>query len=174
MVRKWNPKAGNTFRAFTLIEVLITLSLISLIFLITFGSYIRIINSSTDAIGRSEELYEELRLFWELNRAFVGAKEIFLKDGKEIYLITSGGERFKGLVFRAFISKEDGIYEYEFPYPPRNIRFEVPEEELVFLSPLRGVKFYAYLGGQKLDSYEGLPDALIAEMNGREYVFKIR
>ncbi len=174
MVKRLSQKAGDTFKAFTLIEVLITLSLISLIFLMAFGSFIQIMNSSADAIKRSENLYEELKLFWELNRAFAGAKEVFLKDSKEIYLITSGGSRFKGLVFRAFLAREDGIYEYEFPYPPRNIRMHIPEEELVLLSPLREVNFFAYLQGQEVENYEGLPEAIIVRVNLREYFFKLK
>ncbi len=174
MVRRLNRKDGDTFRGFTLLEVLITLSLLSLIFIIAFGSYVRIINSSTDAVKRSEALYEELRLFWEFNRAFVGAKRILLKNSREVYLITSGGSRFKGIVFRAFVSKEDGLYEYEFPYPPKVMRIRIPKEKLSLISHLRDVRFFAYLDGQKLDRYEGLPEALLVEMNGREYIFKLR
>ncbi len=174
MLKRLNPKAGGTFRAFTLIEVLITLSIISLVFLIAFGSFIQIMSSSADAVRRSETLYEELKLFWELNRALVGAKQIYIENGKDIYLITSGGGRFKGLVLRAFLSREDGLYEYEFPYPPKDIKLNIPEDELILLSPIKGVQFFAYLQGQKLENYEGLPDAVIVNINGREYFFKLK
>ena len=174
MVKRLSQRAGDTFRAFTLIEVLITLGIISLVFMIAFGSFIQIMSSSTDAVRRSEILYEELRLFWELNRAIVGAKQIYLENGKDIYLITSGGNRFKGLVLRVFLPREDGLYEYEFPYPPKNIRMDIPEDELVLLSTIRSVTFFAYLQGQKLENYEGLPDGIIVEINGKEYFFKLK
>ncbi|WP_461828610.1 PulJ/GspJ family protein [Aquifex sp.] len=174
MVKKLSPRAGNTFKAFTLIEVLVTLAIISLVFIIAFGSFIRIMSSSADAVRRSEILYEEVKLFWELNRAFVGAKQVYLENGEDVYLITSGGNKFKGLVLRVFLSREDGLYEYEFPYPPKDIKLSIPEDELVLLSPLKEVRFYAYLQGQKLENYEGLPDGIIAEINGKEYFFKLK
>ena len=167
-----NRKVGNTFKAFTLIEVLIVLTIISLVFTTVIFSFKRVVDSSLNTIGKGENLKKELLLFWELQRAFYGAKRIMIKEGREVYLITSAGEKFRGLVKRAFIYKEGTLYSYEFPYPSGSLDL-IEEEKLQKVNEFKNLKFYAIDSQGKHENYDGLPDYVVVEIEDKKFTFKL-
>ncbi|HIP43508.1 MAG TPA: type II secretion system protein [Aquifex aeolicus] len=168
-----NRRAGDTSEAFTLVEILIVLSIISLIFTLLFTSLTRVIGVSLDAVRTSEKLKGEMLLFWELKRSFVGAKEIFIKEGKEVYLITSGGNRYKGIVKKAYIFKDGYLYLYEFPYPVGSIDF-YEGDKLVKIGKPTSFRVYALDSQGKHENFKGIPPYVIVELEKKEFTFKIR
>ncbi|RUM32900.1 MAG: prepilin-type cleavage/methylation domain-containing protein [Aquifex sp.] len=166
-------KAGGTSEAFTLVEVLIVLSIISLIFTLLFTSLTRVVGVSLDTVKTSEKLKEEMLLFWELKRSFVGAKEILIKEGREVYLITSGGNRYKGVVKKAYIFKDNYLYLYEFPYPIGSIDF-YEEDKLMKIGKFASFRVYALDSQGKHENFKGIPPYVIVELEKKEFTFKIR
>lgn len=167
-----NRRDGNTSEAFTLVEVLIVLTILSLIFTLLSLSFSRAVNSSLSGIKNSENLKKEIILFWELRKALTGARKILLRE-RELYLETSGGEFFKGIVKKAYIFKEGTLYTYEFPYPSGSLDL-YEEEKLIKKGKFNSLRFYALDKNGKHDKYEGLPDFILIELNGKEFTFKIK
>jgi len=166
-------KAGSTSEAFTLVEVLIVLTILSLIFTLLTLSFSRAVSSSLSGIKNSENLKREITLFWEMKRALTGARKVLLKGGSELFLETSGGEFFKGVVKKAYIFEEGTLYTYEFPYPSGSLDF-YEEDKLIQKGRFNSLRFYALDRNGKHDNYEGLPDFILVELNGKEFTFKIK
>ncbi|AAC07856.1 pilus assembly FimT family protein [Aquifex aeolicus] len=173
MERKLSQRAGNTFKGFTLVEVLITLAIISLVFSLILISFQRATFFTFGAKKEAERLKSEALLFWELQRSLAGAKKLKINQGKELFLITSGGSLYRGVVKKGFIHKDGWLYLYEFPYPSGSIDF-YEEEKLVKLAKLDDFKVFALDSLGKHENYEGLPPFVIVELNSKEFTFKVR
>ena len=157
-------------RAFTLIEVLVVLTLIGLTFSILLFVFSRGVNSSLSLSESSEKLKAEASLFWELQRKVVGARKIKV-DREGLYMITSGGSFNEGVVKCAYLYKEGELYYYEFPYPYGAID-EVEEEELYRLGTFEEFKVVAVERNREFALYEGLPEFLKVHVNGREFLLE--
>jgi len=174
MVMRSKGKVGGTFKdSFTLVEVLIVLLLISLTFSILFFSFSRIISYSLHVSSEAERIKGELMLFWELTRAFTGARKFLLQEGRKVFLLTSGGSIYRGLVKKAFIYKDGSIYTYEFPYGAGSLDF-FEEEKLLKLLNAEDFRVYAIDKRGRHKNYEGLPPLVIVELGERKFTFKIR
>jgi len=171
--RKPPKGALNTFKAFTLVEVLVTLAVLGITFTVLFSAFVRASVFSYELVERSERRKEELLLFWEFQRALAGAKDLLVRDGRELFLITSGGERFKGVVKRAFIYREGVLYAYEYPYPAGSIDY-YEEEELVEVGRFEEFELRALDSRGLHATYRGLPPLLLLKLKGRELTFKIK
>ncbi len=172
--RRYSPKAGSTFRrAFTLVEVLVVLLLISLTFTITFTAFSRVVLSSLSLLRESERVKGELLLFWELERALVGSRELLLKEGRELFLLTSGGSLYRGLIKKAFIYRNGVLYTYEFPYNVGSLDF-YEEDKLIEVFRTEKFRILAVDAGGTHRNYEGLPPLLVVELGERRFTFKIR
>ncbi|NPB07071.1 MAG: type II secretion system protein [Aquificae bacterium] len=163
----------STFKGFTLVEVLLVLTILGLTFSVLLTVFTRSVSFTASAVERSERLRRELTLFWELQRALAGAKELLLRDGRELFLITSGGERYRGVVKRAFIYRNGALYGYEFPYPAGSLDY-YEEDELVFIGRFEQFELRAVDAKGSHASYEGLPELVELKLNGKVFTFKIR
>jgi len=121
----------------------------------------------------AEELQGEASLFWELQRSLAGAERVKINQGKEIFLITSGGSFYRGVVKKGFIYKDGWLYLYEFPYPSGSMDF-YEEEKLIKLLKLEDFKVFALDSRGKHENYEGLPPFVIVELNSKKFTFKVR
>jgi len=158
-------------RAFTLVEVLVVLTLIGLTFSILLFVFSRGVNSSLSLSQSSERLKSEASLFWELQRKVVGASRIKVsRDG--LYMITTGGSFNGGVVKCAYLYRDGDLYYYEFPYPYGAID-EVDENGLYKLGTFTEFRVVAMERNREYEAYEGLPEFLKVYLNDREFLFKV-
>lgn len=141
-------------RGFTLIEVLLAITLMGVFFGIISYSFYSSVKNSYLLLNSAELTKEEALLFWNLQRKIVGAKEIYLKRDS-LFIISSAGDYYQGMVKCAYIFRDGWLYYYEFPYPYGDISF-YEEEKLIKLSPFRELSFRAF-SGQYLEEFRGLP-----------------
>jgi len=156
-------------RAFTLIEVLIVLTLLGLTFSALLLVFSRGIDSSLRITEDSERLKLKANLFWDLQRKIVGAKRIRVENNN-LYMITSGGTIYQGVVKCAYIFKNGKLYYYEFPYPYGAID-EIEEDKLQKVGEFKSFEVKVKEGNRVLNSYEGLPDEIIVKVGKDEFVF---
>jgi len=171
--KRLNLRAGNTSEGFTLTEVLVVLAIISLVFSLILISFRRATFFTLDAKEEAEELKSEALIFWELQRSLAGAKRLKVNRGKELFLTTSGGSIYRGIVKKGFIFKEGWLYLYEFPYPSGSLDF-YEEDKLIKLSRVKSFKVLALDSRGRHENYEGLPPFVIVELNSKEFTFKVR
>ena len=157
-------------RAFTLIEVLIVLTLIGLTFSLLLLVFSRGIDSSLNLSEGSEALKRESSLFWELQRKILGAKRIKV-DRESIYMITTGGSFNRGVVKCAYLFRDGKLYYYEFPYPYGAID-EIEEEKLYEVGKFRSFRVSVREGDRDYEVYDGMPQLVKVEVNGEEFVFE--
>ncbi len=154
-----------------MVEVLATL-LITALLLTTLGYvYVRGAESSLSLQKRAVGLEKDALLFWRFTRSVFGAKTLILKNSTELYLITTGGNFFKGLVWEAYLFKNGTLYYYEYPLPLSKID-EIPEGALSY--PLRRFKSFSFTSwdrGKRFDSFRGLPDKVEVNADGERYMF---
>jgi len=156
-------------RAFTLVEVLVVLILLGLTFSALLLVFSRGIDSSLRITEDSERLKLKANLFWDLQRKIVGAKRIRVENNN-LYMITSGGTIYQGVVKCAYIFKNGKLYYYEFPYPYGAID-EIEEDKLQEVGEFKSFEVKVKEGNRVLNSYEGLPDEIIVKVGKDEFVF---
>ncbi|NPA32152.1 MAG: type II secretion system protein, partial [Aquificae bacterium] len=161
-------KAGDTFRAFTLVEVLIVLAILSVLFGTLVGVFSRSVESSLGLIKTSESLRSEMLVYWEIKRALLGARDMLIRNGKELYLITSGGSLYKGVIKKAFIYRDGVLYTYEFPYPAGSIDF-YEESRLVRLGSFPDFRLKAKDARGEHTNYRGIPPLVLVKLGQREW-----
>ncbi len=160
---------ARAFKGYTLLELLIVLTLISLIFsLISFSLYSNV-KSSLNIVKSSEHLKEEVLFFWELQKLFYSAQEIVIRDGERAHLLTRGGRFYRGLVMVSLIFKDGKLYYYEFPYFKNSVDY-YEEDKLRLIPWVKEFKVYAYRGGKVMKDFKGIPERIIVKLNGREIV----
>jgi len=157
-------------RAFTLIEVLVVLTLIGLTFSVLLLVFSRGVDSSLSLSGSSRSLVERASLFWDLQRKILGANKIEV-SGNALYMITSGGTLYEGVVKCAYIFRDGRLFYYEFPYPYGALD-EVEEEKLQELGKVSEFRVLAVVGNREEKFYEGIPDYIKVHINGEEMVFQ--
>ena len=157
-------------KAFTLIEVLVVLTLVGMTFSVLLLILSRGTDSSLNVTRGSENLKMEVRLFWDIQRKVLGAKRIRV-EGNNLYLITSAGDFYPGVVKCAYIYRDGELYYYEFPYPYGAIN-EVEEDKLYRLGKVEKFEVVAIERNREERAYEGLPRLVKVRLNGREFVFE--
>lgn len=157
-------------KGFTLIEVLIVIVLIGLIYSLLSMIFYSNIGNSLNIISDSEKLKREANFFWNIQRKVASAKEIYLNKGN-IYMLTTAGDYYEGLVKSAYILKEGNLYYYEFPYPYGDLRF-YEEYRLNNVGKVEKFQILAFKNENKYDEFIGFPDYFFVEYNGRKIIVK--
>ncbi len=135
--------------------------------------FLRGINSSSTITLKGEKLVEFSNLYWDLTRAFYGAKELALINGTQLYLITTGGLFYPGVVHSAFIYRNGTLYYYEYPYPYGDIR-HVEEDRLIALYRLDSFRMEVIdKGGKPSLNYRGKKPYMM-EVNASGEVFYLK
>ncbi len=158
-------------RAFTLIEVLVVLTIMGLVFSVLILVFSRGIDSSLNITQKSEDLKRKAVLFWDLQRKVFGAKEIKI-DPKGIYMLTSAGSFNKGVVKCAYIFKDKKLYYYEFPYLLGALD-EVDEDKLIEVGRFSRFEVTAWDGRRELRVFDGLPQLVKVYLDDEEFVFEV-
>ena len=101
-------------RAFTLIEVLLALTLMGLFFGLLSYSFYSSLRSSYLLSQSSQLTKEEILLFWDLQRKLIGATDLYLKKDA-IFMTTTSGDYYQGIVKCAYVYKDGWLYYYSYP-----------------------------------------------------------
>lgn len=162
-------------RAFTLIEILITLTLIGLIFsVLSFGIH-NSINSSVSISADAKQTEEEAKFFWDFQRRVATSKQVFVKkagDGSQmVAMYNTAGEFSKGVVKSVYFLKDGFVQYYEYPYVFGD-PFFYEERSSVRLVPAKSFTVEVYVQGQRFDEYSGKPDYVVVLLNDKKMVFK--
>jgi len=158
-------------KGFTLIEILVVLALFSLIFgLISFTFY-NVVKNSISLVDSGSSIKEKAILFWDIQRAILSAKDIYIEEEGEnslLYLITAGGLYTKGIVKAFFFVEENALYYREFPYDYGDIRY-VKEGKTYKLARVNSFRVRAFNGRREVTNFKGIPEYLIVEIDGRKF-----
>lgn len=157
-------------RGYTLIEVLIVITIIGIIFSVLSIIFFSSITNSLDLIENSEKLKRQAILFWDFQRKIGSAKEILLEKG-ELFMITTAGDYYEGVVKCAYISKGDSLFYYEFPYPYGNLKF-YEENKLINLGKIKNFKILAVKDNINYEIFKGLPDYFYIEYEDKKIIVK--
>lgn len=157
-------------RAFTLVEVLVVLTLIGLTFSLLLLVFSRGVDSSLNVSSRGEWLRMGAQLFWDLQRKVLGATRIKVENNN-LYMVTSAGDFYPGVIKCAYIYRDGELYYYEFPYPYGAID-EIEEDKLYRLGRAKDFEVIAVVGNREEKVYEGLPLFVKVKLNGREFLLE--
>ncbi len=160
----------NRDRGFTLVEILITLTIIGLTLTSLFLIFSRGTTSSFHLTEESRDFKMEVSLFWDLQRKILGAKRIRIENNA-IYMNTTGGSHFPGVVKCAYYVEDGMLHYYEFPYPYKEIN-EFYEGIDYVIGPVRNFEVFASDGDVDETAYDGLPRYVKVVVNDREFVFE--
>ncbi|HIC97802.1 MAG TPA: prepilin-type N-terminal cleavage/methylation domain-containing protein [Aquificaceae bacterium] len=156
-------------RAFTLVEVLLVLTLLGLTFSTVLFVFLRGIGSSLSVLESSEKLSGEASLFWDLQRKVFGASRIKIENDR-LYMITSGGTYYEGVVRCAYFFREGKLYYYEFPYPWGEID-DIEESKAFQIATVGSFEVSAVEGDGEERSYDGLPERVVVRIGDTEFIF---
>jgi prepilin-type N-terminal cleavage/methylation domain-containing protein len=159
-------------KGFTLIEVLIVLTVIALVFTLLSTVFYSNIQNSLNLLLSSEKLKTEADLFWNMQRKVFSAQEIYLAKG-ELYMTTSAGDYYQGVVKSAYIYKykEQKLFYYEFPYPYGELKF-YEEDKLIPVGEFKDFKILAYKGESSYEEFNGKPDYFTVYLDKRKFIIK--
>jgi prepilin-type N-terminal cleavage/methylation domain-containing protein len=152
-------------RAFTLVEVLLVVVLLSVFFGVLSYSFYSSVRSSYALSGTAQMDKETALLFWNLQRKLSGAVDLYLKKDA-LFMLTSAGDYYQGLVKCAYIYKDGWLYYYEFPYPYGDITY-YEEDRLVRVGRFEGLSLRAYMNGQYVEELRGLPQWVELKLEGK-------
>jgi len=160
---------GN--KAFTLVEILIVLTLFGLIFGLIAFSFHNIVKNSISLVEAGADVKNRAILFWDIQRAILSAKDIYIEENGEssiLYLITAGG-LFEDGVVKAVFFLEDGFLKYEeFPYNYGDIRY-TGEGKVYNLGKVRKFRVEAYNGRRRLTTFRGIPEFIVINIDDQEF-----
>ncbi len=152
-------------RAFTLVEVLLVVVLLSVFFGVLSYSFYSSVRSSYALSGTAQMDKDTALLFWNLQRKLSGAVDLYLKKDA-LFMLTSAGDYYQGLVKCAYIYKDGWLYYYEFPYPYGDITY-YEEDRLVRVGRFEGLSLRAYMNGQYVEELRGLPQWVELKLEGK-------
>ena len=142
---KWN-------KAFTLIEILVVIAILSLLFSTITVIFKSLYEGSLKLSSSSQELSKKIQIFWTLTRALYGSKKVILKNGTQLYLITTGGQFYGGVVKAVYIFKNGSLYYYEYPYPYGSL-YDYNNKKLIQLAKFKNFKIYALVNKQLKETF---------------------
>ena len=157
-------------RGFTLTEILVVLVLLGLTFSALLLLLRRGVDASAGVTGYSENLVSEASLFWDLQRKVFGARKIKV-EGNSLYMITTGGSLYPGVVKSAYLFRDGILLYYEFPYAYGALE-EVEEDKLQEVGRFEEFSVSVLEGRRELTRYEGFPPYVKVRVNGREFLFE--
>ena len=105
------------YKAFTLLEILVVILILSVFFSTLTFLFKSSFDTASEVLTKNRELQRDIDIFWQLTRAIYGAQKLLLHNGSELYLITTGGIFYPGVVKAVYLYKNGTLYYYEFPYP---------------------------------------------------------
>ena len=152
-------------KGFTLLEVLLVIALMGVFFGVLSYSFYSSARNSYLLLESAELTKEEALFFWSLQRKLTGAKDLYLKKDA-LFMTTSAGDYYQGIVKCAYIYKDGWLYYYEFPYPYGDIAF-YEEDKLVKIGRFGETTFRAFFSGQFFEEFRGLPQWLEVRVGGR-------
>lgn len=152
-------------KAFTLIEVLLVLVLMGLFFGILSYSFYSSTRNAYLLSESSQLTKEEVLLFWDLQRKLVGASDLYIKKDA-LFMITSSGDYYQGVVRCAYIYKDGWLYYYEFPYPYGDISF-YEGDKLIKVGKFKDLSFKAFFNGKYMEEFKGLPQWIEVSLEGK-------
>lgn len=161
-------------KGFTLIEVIITMMILSLVFSIVSFSIYSTIKNSLDIKGQSEKLKEEASFFWDMQKKFSTSTKTFLRNNNGypiLVLYNTSGNYYKGLVKSVFFVRDDDLYYYEFPYVYADPYF-YDEKQSYRVFHFESFDISAFVQNKSFKDFEGNPDMLIIQINEKRMVFK--
>lgn len=157
-------------KAFTLIEVLITVMIIGITLTSLFLVFSRGSTTGVWLTSEAETFKMEASLFWDLQRKVLGSKRIRVENNA-LYMHTTGGSHFPGVVKCAYYVKDGFLHYYEFPYPYQSIN-ELYEGVDYIVGKVDRFEVYASDGSVDETAYDGLPRFVKVVINDREFVFE--
>ncbi len=137
--------------AFTLVEVLVVLTLLGLAFGLISFSFYSYIRNALSLQESAERLRSMALLKMDIKRKILSSKEIAVKDNM-VFMITNAGSYHAGTVKCGYVYKDGELYYYEFPYPYGDI-FYYEEDKLIKVAKLS--RFEVWVEGKK--EYRGRP-----------------
>ncbi|MCX7739237.1 MAG: type II secretion system GspH family protein [Hydrogenothermaceae bacterium] len=167
---------SRRIRAFTLVEVLIVLTLLGLVFSLISFSFYNSINSSIYISQKAVEVENFAKFYWDFQRRFSTSNWIFIKKiGSNNYIITlynTSGEFSKGLVKSVYFVKDGYLWYYEFPYVFGDPLF-YEENKSIELLPLKSLQIEVISQDKKLDEFNGKSEniRMNVNLNGTELSF---
>ncbi|MFN3598517.1 MAG: prepilin-type N-terminal cleavage/methylation domain-containing protein [Aquificaceae bacterium] len=150
-------------KGFTLLEVLLALTLMGVFFSTLSYVFYNTIKNSYSLSEASEVTKEEINLFWDLQRKLMGAKDIYLKKSM-LFMITSSGNYYQGVVKCGYVYKDGWLYYYEFPYPYGDMAF-YEEDKLMKIGKFKELYFRAFAGDYQ-EEFRGLPQWIEVYLEG--------
>ncbi|RMH79738.1 MAG: prepilin-type N-terminal cleavage/methylation domain-containing protein [Acidobacteria bacterium] len=159
-------------RGFTLLEVLLVLVLMSIFLGMLTYSFYSTLKNSYAIVELSELTKEEAKLLWNLQRKLSGALELYVKKDS-LFMLTSAGDYYQGVVKCAYIFKDGWLYYYEFPYPYGELTF-YEEDRLIRVGRFEGFQIRAYVMGNHLEEYRGVPEVLEFKIGGKTLKFGVK
>jgi prepilin-type N-terminal cleavage/methylation domain-containing protein len=170
---EYTSKHTNLNKAFTLVEVLIVITLISLVFSVLAFSFYSSVKNSLDISKKSQEIKNLSSFFWDMERKFSTSNTIYLKNLNSTPILTlynTSGYN-KGLVKSVFFLKDGFLHYYEYPYIYAD-PFFYDEKNSYRLFKVENIKIYAVKDYKQMEEFQGMPDYLVFEINGLRMVFK--
>jgi len=161
-------------KGFTLIEVIITIMILSLVFSVLAFSIYSTIKNSVDIKGQSEKLKEDASFFWDMQKKFSTNTKTFLRNNNGypiLVLYNTSGNYYKGLVKSVFFVKDNDLYYYEFPYMYGDPYF-YDEKQSYKVLHFENLDISVVIRGKSFKDFEGNPDMLIIQINDKRMVFK--
>ncbi len=156
-------------KGFTLTEILIVVSLLGLLFGTLLFSFYRASDSSLRLLSLSDSLKQEALLYWELERKILGARLIHIENDR-IYMLTTGGSFYEGVVKCAYFLKDGKLYYYEFPYPYLALD-DIEEDKAYEIMRLKSFKVSAIDRNSRFRTFIGIPDFVEVLVNGRRFLY---
>jgi len=140
------------YSAFILLEVLLVITILGLVFSTLTLIFKNIYESSLRISSKSSKLNLRAQIFWDLTRSLYGSKRAVLKNGTELYLITSGGQFYGGVVKAIYLFKNGTLYYYEFPYPYGSL-YDYDRKSLIELGYFDRFELLALYNGKEYKNY---------------------
>ena len=124
------------------------------------------------SIGISKEAEKEItlaNLFWDLQRKFFGAERVYIR-GDEVYMITSGGSYYPGIVRCAYVFDNGKLLYYEEPYTSGDVT-SLDMKRAKRVGEFERFRVVA-VDGEEFSAYDGLPDLIRVYLGDVVFVFE--
>ena len=154
---------------FTLAEVLVVLILLGVSVSLAVFLFSRGVSSSISVEERAKRLSLLATLFWDMERKVFGAERVYV-EGDAIYMVTSGGDYFPGIVRCAYVFREGELLYFEDPDLSREIY--ATEGEGIRIGRFEEFRVVAVEKGREFPAYDGLPDAVRVYVDDLVFTFE--
>ncbi|MDQ7039125.1 MAG: prepilin-type N-terminal cleavage/methylation domain-containing protein [Aquificota bacterium] len=157
-------------KGFTLVEVLVVLALFGVSVSLLVIVFSRGVDFSLSLEERSERVRRTALLFWDLQRKFFGAERIYI-EGDSVYMVTSGGDYFPGMVRCAYVFRDGNLLYYEDRDVGGDIYGVTGKGKIV--GRFRDFRVVAVEGNRELSVYDGLPSRVRVYVDDKVFTFEV-